>query len=59
MFVTLASYVPVTIFLTEWRGKFRKEMIAKDNAKSQRMNDALVNYETVKYFTAEDYERGR
>ena len=59
MFVTLASYIPVTILLTEWRGRYRKQMIAADNAKSARMTDALLNYETVKYFTAEEYERDR
>lgn len=59
MFVTLASYIPVTIILTEWRGRFRKEMIAADNAKSSRMTDALLNYETIKYYTAETYERNR
>ena len=48
MFVTLASYIPITIVLTEWRGKHRKEMIAADNAKSSRMTDALLNYETVR-----------
>lgn len=24
VFITLGSYIPMTIYLTEWRGKFRR-----------------------------------
>lgn len=24
VFITLASYIPLTIYLTEWRGKYRR-----------------------------------
>lgn len=24
VFITLASYIPLTIYLTEWRGQFRR-----------------------------------
>jgi len=57
VFVTLASYIPLTVILTEWRGKFRRDMNAKDNAKGARATDALLNYETVKYFNNEALEK--
>eukprot|EP00873_Tetraselmis_striata_P028768 jgi/Tetstr1/449032/TSEL_003800.t1 len=57
VFVTLASYIPLTVVLTEWRGHFRRDMNTKDNAKGAKATDALLNYETVKYFTNEELER--
>lgn len=41
------------IIITEWRGKLRREMNQTDQVKSARATDALLNYETVKYFTNE------
>lgn len=43
------------IIITEWRGKLRREMNQTDQVKSARATDALLNYETVKYFTNERY----
>ncbi|KAK9835927.1 hypothetical protein WJX84_005950 [Apatococcus fuscideae] len=57
MFVTLASYLPLTIYLTEWRTRFRRDMNKLDNAKDARATDALLNYETVKYFSNDELER--
>ncbi|KAK9816458.1 hypothetical protein WJX72_000550 [[Myrmecia] bisecta] len=57
VFVTLMSYIPLTIFLTEWRGQFRRELNKYDNAKGAKATDALLNYETVKYFGNEELER--
>lgn len=59
MFVTLASYIPLTIYLTERRGKYRKELNVADNVRSARATDALISWETVKYFCAEDREVAR
>lgn len=56
LFITLASYIPLTVILTEWRGRFRRDLNQKDNAKSGRVTDALLNYETVKYFNNERLE---
>ncbi|KAK9864361.1 hypothetical protein WJX84_009107 [Apatococcus fuscideae] len=56
MFVTLASYLPLTIFLTEWRTRYRRDMNKLDNAKDARATDALLNYETVKYFSNDELE---
>jgi ATP-binding cassette subfamily B (MDR/TAP) protein 6 len=56
VFVTLGAYIPLTIYLTEWRGKFRRDLNALDNARGQRAADALLNYETVKVFGNEALE---
>ncbi|KAG2448115.1 hypothetical protein HYH02_006700 [Chlamydomonas schloesseri] len=56
VFIAVGSYIPLTIIITEWRGKLRREMNATDQVKSARATDALLNYETVKYFTNERYE---
>lgn len=47
MFVTVASYLPLTIIVTEWRGRVRKKMNALDNDMGARATDILLNYETV------------
>lgn len=52
-------YIVWTILLTLWRKKFRKAVVKSDNEWHDRCTDSLLNFETVKYFTAEDYERRR
>ena len=56
VFTTLGAYIPMTIILTEWRGKFRRELNSLDNARGARATDALLNYETVKLFGNEPLE---
>jgi ATP-binding cassette subfamily B (MDR/TAP) protein 6 len=56
VFVTIGSYIPLTIIVTEWRGSFRRDMNKTENARSARVTDALLNWETVKYFTNESLE---
>ena len=56
MFVTISSYIPLTIVVTEWRGKQRKQMNQLDNLKEGRATDMLLNYETVEYFCSEQLE---
>ncbi|GAX77428.1 hypothetical protein CEUSTIGMA_g4873.t1 [Chlamydomonas eustigma] len=56
VFVTVASYVPLTVIITEQRGKIRKLMNALDNAREGRATDMLLNYETVKFFCNEKLE---
>ncbi|GLI70029.1 hypothetical protein VaNZ11_014765, partial [Volvox africanus] len=56
VFITVGSYIPLTIFITEWRSKLRREMNQTDQVKSGRATDALLNYETVKYFCNEKHE---
>ena len=56
VFTTLGAYIPMTVILTEWRGKFRRELNSLDNARGARATDALLNYETVKLFGNEPLE---
>ncbi len=56
---TVGAYFWFTIASTEWRLKFRREMNQKDQLASTRSIDALLNYETVKYFGNEQYEATR
>jgi ATP-binding cassette, subfamily B, heavy metal transporter len=59
IFVTISVYAVFTIFATEWRTQFRRIMNEHDNAVSAQAVDSLLNYETVKTFTNEGYERDR
>ncbi|WP_299149434.1 ABC transporter ATP-binding protein/permease [uncultured Tateyamaria sp.] len=57
--VTIAIYVWFTFAVTEWRVKLRKVMNDQDTDANQKAIDSLLNYETVKYFGAEQREAGR
>ena len=57
--VTIAIYVWFTFTVTEWRVKIRKEMNDQDTDANQKAIDSLLNYETVKYFGAEEREAMR
>lgn len=45
--------------VTLWRKKFRKQVAKSDNDWHDKCTDSLINFETVKYFTAEEYEKKR
>lgn len=55
----VALYVAYTFKLTEWRVKLRREMNHQDTDANQKALDSLLNYETVKYFNAEELEAQR
>ncbi len=55
----LVVYITFTIIVTEWRTQFRKQMNELDSTAHSRAIDALLNYETVKYFNNEDFEAKR
>jgi ATP-binding cassette subfamily B protein len=57
--VTVAAYIYVTRKITEWRNELRRKMNELDGQALSRSVDSLLNYETVKYFGAEDRERRR
>ena len=57
--VTVVLYFWFTAASTEWRLGFRREMNQKDQLANTRAVDALLNYETVKYFGNEAYEADR
>ncbi len=57
--VVVVAYVAFTVITTEWRLKFRREMNKRDTESWARAVDSLLNYETVKYFDAEQREVDR
>lgn len=60
--ITIAAlilYVIFTVSVTEWRTRYRKEMNELDSRAHTRAIDALLNYETVKYFGNEEFEASR
>ena len=57
--VTVAAYIIVTRQITEWRNELRRKMNELDGMALSRSVDSLLNYETVKYFSAEERERER
>lgn len=56
VFITMSLYIVATIMVTEWRTKFQRRMNLADNAQRARSVDSLLNFETVKYYGAEEYE---
>jgi len=59
LFCFIYLYLFLTIVLTLWRKKFRKSVARSDNDWHDKCTDSLVNFETVKYFTAEEHEMKR
>jgi ATP-binding cassette subfamily B protein len=57
--VMVAIYIGFTRWVTDWRAKLQREMNDVDNKAIGRAVDSLLNYETVKYFGAEDREAKR
>ncbi len=55
----LVVYISFTVTVTEWRSKFRREMNELDSSAHSHAIDALLNFETVKYFNNEAFEAGR
>jgi ABC-type transport system involved in Fe-S cluster assembly fused permease/ATPase subunit len=55
----LTVYIGFTVVVTEWRTKFRKQLNELDSIAHSKSIDALLNYETVKYFNNEDFEAQR
>lgn len=56
VFTTMTLYIIATVLITEWRTKFQRRMNLADNARNARSVDSLLNFETVKYYGAEQYE---
>ena len=59
IFLTIGVYVWFTFKVTEWRVKLRKKMNEQDTDAAQKAVDSLLNFETVKYFNAEQREANR
>jgi len=58
-FITVICYIAFSLFVTEWRLRFRRQMNELDSTANTRAVDSLLNYETVKYFCNEEYEARR
>ena len=60
--ITLVAVIGYGLFslrATEWRTQFVREMNEADSASNTRAVDSLLNFETVKYFTNEEFEARR
>lgn len=57
--VSVAAYGLFSLRATEWRTQFVREMNEADSASNTRAVDSLLNFETVKYFTNEEFEAQR
>jgi ABC-type transport system involved in Fe-S cluster assembly fused permease/ATPase subunit len=57
--VTVALYMVYTYQATEWRISIRRQMNESDTDANTKAIDSLLNYETVKYFNAEEREAQR
>src|SRR5471030_1568456 len=57
--VALFLYITFTITVTNWRTHFRRTMNELDSKANTKAIDSLINYETVKYFSNEEYEAQR
>jgi ABC-type transport system involved in Fe-S cluster assembly fused permease/ATPase subunit len=53
------SYGLYSVKATEWRTQFVRELREADNSSNTRAVDSLLNFETVKYFTNEEFEAQR
>jgi ATP-binding cassette, subfamily B, heavy metal transporter len=55
----VAVYITFTRLVTDWRAHLQRRMNDVDNKAIGRAVDSLLNYETVKYFGAEEREAQR
>src|SRR5438270_3491031 len=57
--ITVVIYMYYTYLATEWRIGIRRAMNDSDTEANTKAIDSLLNYETVKYFSAEEREAAR
>ena len=55
----IVAYMAFTTIATNWRIGIRRSMNESDNDANTKAIDSLLNYETVKYFNAEQREAAR
>ena len=55
----IVVYVSFSVIVTNWRTEFVRAANLKDSQANTRAIDSLLNFETVKYFTNEEFEAGR
>ena len=59
VFTTMICYLLFTVYITEWRTKFRRSTNERDNKSRAISVDSLLNFETVKYYGQEEFEVNR
>ena len=59
IFITVAVYMAYTYYATEWRIGIRRKMNESDTDANVKAIDSLLNFETGKYFSAEQRETAR
>ena len=59
VFTTMICYLLFTVYITEWRTKYRRVMNERDNKSRAISVDSLLNFETVKYYGQEEFEVDR
>lgn len=57
--VSVFAYGFFSLRATQWRTQFVREMNEADSSSNTRAVDSLLNFETVKYFTNEEFEAQR
>jgi ATP-binding cassette subfamily B protein len=57
--ITVVIFMYYTYLATEWRIEIRRKMNDSDTEANTKAIDSLLNYETVKYFSAEEREATR
>ena len=57
--LSVSVYIVYSIIATEQRTQYVREVNLADSASNTRAIDSLLNYETVKYFTNEQFEAER
>ncbi len=57
--ITVVVFMYYTYLATEWRIEIRRKMNESDTEANTKAIDSLLNYETVKYFGAEEREATR
>src|ERR1700716_1811622 len=57
--ITVVVFMYYTYIATEWRIEIRRKMNESDTDANTKAIDSLLNYETVKYFSAEEREAAR
>ena len=57
--ISVVLYIAFSIAITEWRTRHVRLMNELDSKANTRAIDSLLNYETVKYFTNEEFEAER
>jgi ATP-binding cassette, subfamily B, heavy metal transporter len=59
VFATILIYITFTFSMTDWRVRVRREMNERNSEANTKAVDAMLNFETVKYFANEEHEARR